>query len=306
MLRLNEIRKAAERSGARDISKVEIDVILTFLLQLFVENGLTEHLAFKGGTLLRKMVFGPRGRLSTDLDFTRRTNLDLENLMLEFLGAFENEYRGLSFDVHKDNGWYVAEDSCGINPVCRHKDNQHGVKVKIQVSIRETPLIQVVAVNQIAQEYFKYFDFAPSAVPSLALEEVIAEKIRAAHQRSKIRDLHDLAQIAERDFDRKLVRSIATLKLWASKGPGLDYSRLCQRIESDDYDLADLTLLLRKDQRPSVANLIERVKTGFRFLTELTPQERALTLDSNGALRQEASALAAFLAERALQLDSAS
>jgi predicted nucleotidyltransferase component of viral defense system len=122
MLRLNEIRRIADRSGARDISKVEIDVVLTYLLQLFSEKGLTEHLAFKGGTLLRKMVFGPIGRLSTDLDFTRRTSIALDDLVLEFMGAFEREYCGLSFDIHEDNGWYVSTDGGGINPVCRHQD----------------------------------------------------------------------------------------------------------------------------------------------------------------------------------------
>ena len=64
------MRRIATRSGARSIRNVEIDIILTYLLQLFYERGLLEHLAFKGGTMLRKMVFGPRGRLSTDLDFT--------------------------------------------------------------------------------------------------------------------------------------------------------------------------------------------------------------------------------------------
>ena len=63
MLTANDLRKVAARSGARDIGNVEIDVILTHLLQLFVDKGVMDHLAFKGGTMLRKMVFGPRGRL---------------------------------------------------------------------------------------------------------------------------------------------------------------------------------------------------------------------------------------------------
>jgi len=79
MLTLTDLRRLAARSGARDISKVEIDVILTHLLQLSSDNGITEHVAFKGGTMLRKMVFGPRGRLSTDLDFTRRTDIDVDD-----------------------------------------------------------------------------------------------------------------------------------------------------------------------------------------------------------------------------------
>ena len=67
MLTANQLRQVAARSGARDIGNVEIDVILTYLLQRFSEKGVTEHVAFKGGTMLRKMVFGPRGRLSMSL-----------------------------------------------------------------------------------------------------------------------------------------------------------------------------------------------------------------------------------------------
>jgi len=60
MLKANDLRKTAARSGARDIGNVEIDVVLTHLLELFVDTGITEHVAFKGGTMLRKMIFGPR------------------------------------------------------------------------------------------------------------------------------------------------------------------------------------------------------------------------------------------------------
>ncbi len=57
MLTANQLRQVAAVSDARDIGNVEIDVILTYLLQLFSEKGVTEHVAFKGGTMLRKMVF---------------------------------------------------------------------------------------------------------------------------------------------------------------------------------------------------------------------------------------------------------
>jgi predicted nucleotidyltransferase component of viral defense system len=58
MLTANQLRQVAGRSGARDIGNVEIDVILTYLLQLFAEKGIMDHVGFKGGTMLRKMVFG--------------------------------------------------------------------------------------------------------------------------------------------------------------------------------------------------------------------------------------------------------
>ena len=77
--------------------------------------------------------------------------------------------------------------------------------------------------TQLALDYFKMLEFKPVAVPSLAFEEAVAEKIRAASQRSKIRDLYDLSEIAVRALDHDLIRSLAVLKLWDSNGPNLDY-----------------------------------------------------------------------------------
>jgi predicted nucleotidyltransferase component of viral defense system len=94
MLSVSNLRKVAARSGARDIGNVEIDVILTYLLQLLFDKDITEHLAFKGGTMLRKMVFGPRGRLSTNLDFTHRTDIHVDELMLLMLDVLAQPYHG--------------------------------------------------------------------------------------------------------------------------------------------------------------------------------------------------------------------
>ena len=86
--------------------------------------------------MLRKMVFGPRGRLSTDLDFTRRTDIDVDNLMLMMLEALRSPFHGLSFRFDKDKDWYLTDDGCAANPVCFHADNTKGVKIKLQVSTR--------------------------------------------------------------------------------------------------------------------------------------------------------------------------
>jgi predicted nucleotidyltransferase component of viral defense system len=58
MLTANQLRQVAGRSGARDIGNVEIDVILTYLLQLFAEKGIMDHDAFKGGTMLLRLGKG--------------------------------------------------------------------------------------------------------------------------------------------------------------------------------------------------------------------------------------------------------
>jgi predicted nucleotidyltransferase component of viral defense system len=291
MLRLNDMRKIAARSGARDISKVEIDIILTYLLQLFVEKGITEHVAFKGGTMLRKMIFGARGRLSTDLDFTVRTEISRDDVMTMMLDALAEPYRGLSFEL-KDKDWYLTDDGCAANPICSHEDNERGVNIKLQVSLREKPILPVTVAPQVDQEYFKLLDFKPAAIPSLALEEAISEKIRAASQRSKIRDLHDLSEIVGRNPNRDLVRPLAVLKLWSSGGPGLDYERFAERVKGGgDYDIADLTNLLRKDQKPDLEEVIRRVVEGFRFLADLTEPEKVLAADTQHKKQTEAQAL---------------
>lgn len=296
MLSVNDLRKVAARSGARDIGNVEIDVILTYLLQLFHEKGITDHVAFKGGTLLRKMVFGPRGRLSTDLDFTQRSDIPVDDLMLTMLDALSAPYHGLSFRFDKDKDWYLTEDGCAANPVCFHDDNKNGVKIKLQVSTREMPVMPVVAMAQLAQDYFRLLPFKPAAIPSIAFEEAIAEKIRAASQRSKIRDLHDLSEIAGRALNRDLIRSLAVLKLWNSGGAGLDYERFAARVKGGgDYDIGDLTALLRKDQKPDLGGMVARVVDGYRFLADLTDAEKMLVADGSHKRHEEAAALVAKL-----------
>ena len=180
MLTANQLRQVAGRSGARDIGNVEIDVILTYLLQLFAEKGIMDHVGFKGGTMLRKMVFGPRGRLSTDLDFTSHSDIDAEDLMLMMLDALDRPYHGISFRFDREKDWYLTEDGCAANPVCAHAENENGVKIKLQVSMRERPVLPIRPMPQIALDYFNLLEFVPVAVRCLAFEEVVAEKIRAA------------------------------------------------------------------------------------------------------------------------------
>jgi predicted nucleotidyltransferase component of viral defense system len=264
MLTIAQIRRIAHHSGARDIDKVETDVILTFLLQLFHEHGITEHIAFKGGTMLRKMVFGPRGRLSTDLDFTRRTDISDDDLMMKMLDALGQPYHGLTFRFDRDKDWYFTDKSLAANPVCAHADNEKGTKIKLEVSLREKPVLPVLAMPQIAQDYFELLPFKPADIPSLAYEEVVAEKIRAASQRSKIRDLHDLSEVVRKPLNRELTRSLAVIKLWESDQGNLDYEKFAQQIKKgENYDLGELTNLLRKDQRPDLKDMIQRVADGL-------------------------------------------
>ena len=300
MLTTNQLRQVAARTAARDIGNVEIDVVLTYLLQLFYDKGLTAILAFKGGTMLRKMLFGARGRLSTDLDFTSRADISPDDLLVKILDALAQPYHGIAFRFDRDKDWYLTDEGCAAVPVCSHAENQNGVKIKLQVSTREQPVLPVKEVSQLRQDYFNLLPFEPAAIPSLVLEEAIAEKIRAASQRSKSRDLHDLSEISVRPFRRDLTRSLAVLKLWNHGGPGLDFERIRQRLKDGrGYDLGELRNLLRKDQVPDPDAMTQRITDGFQFLGNLTELEKTLARDGSRRCRKEASELIRLVGESA-------
>lgn len=165
----------------------------------------------------------------------------------------------------------------GINPTCRHAANPTGLKVKIQISFRERPILPVKRISQLAQPHFDILDFDPVEIPCLALEEVIAEKIRATCERSKIRDLYDLAEIGKREFDRDAVRLLAIWKLWRSGRVAMSFDLFAAQVsDTADYDVNDLKQLLRKDQTPSLDALTRDTISHFRFLERMTPEETAV------------------------------
>jgi predicted nucleotidyltransferase component of viral defense system len=87
----------ARNSGLRDKLVAERDVVLTYALRALVDSGAMDHLAFKGGTCLRKVVFGSGGRFSEDLDFTPDTDRPADDVLTEIVEVFNREHYGIAF-----------------------------------------------------------------------------------------------------------------------------------------------------------------------------------------------------------------
>ena len=105
--------------------------------------------------------------------------------------------------------------SWGVNPTYAHEWNASGVsEVRLQISRRETPTLATERRPQIEQSYFKLLPFGPTEITCLALEEILAEKIRACYQRNKARDIFDLGVFATRPLNQPLIRRLVVLKLW--------------------------------------------------------------------------------------------
>ena len=79
----------ARNSGLRDKLVAERDVVLTYALRQLFDTGVMDHLAFKGGTCLRKMIFGSSGRFSEDLDFTMDSEQPEDDVPEEEIDAEE-------------------------------------------------------------------------------------------------------------------------------------------------------------------------------------------------------------------------
>ena len=281
MLPRPQVQRYSAESGLRDIMIAEKEVVLTYLLQLLSERGMLDRFAFKGGTCIRKMVIGSQGRFSTDLDFTALEEHDHETVILDMMDAFAQPFHGIQFSI-PDDSYYETQDglSWGVNPAYTHAWNGSGEsEVRLQISRRETPTLATERRPQCEQSYFRQLPFAPAGITCLALPEIIAEKIRACYQRNKARDIYDLGTFATRPLDQPLIRRLVVLKLWQARDT-FDPALLMRKFEDGiAFDWDDLGQLVRRtlvvDREKITADCIR----GYRFLMDLTEEERQLAND---------------------------
>ena len=146
MLTKPQLARYVHASGVPDGEFAEKDVILTYLLQLLVERGFIDRVAFKGGTCIRKTLLGNRGRFSTDLDFTKRTAVeDPEEEILTLAQVLAEPFHGVRFqvDISNEKEWRSAEGtSWSVYPTYTHELGAGSIK--FEVSLRETPILEPV------------------------------------------------------------------------------------------------------------------------------------------------------------------
>lgn len=153
----------ARNSGLRDKLVAERDVVLTYALRALLDAGVMNHLAFKGGTCLRKLVFGSSGRFSEDVDFTLDRDRTEDDVLRETVEVFNREHHGITFTF---NEYYKAEDdtSFGGEVLHRHAWNDAG-RFRLQVSLRERPMVAAASKPMQRQVYFDYLELFGARAP---------------------------------------------------------------------------------------------------------------------------------------------
>jgi len=267
----------ARNSGLRDKLVAERDVVLTYALRALFDAGVMDHLAFKGGTCLRKIVFGSTGRFSEDLDFTVDTDGPEDHVLEQLVETFDREHHGIRFSL---DDYYKTQDdlSFGGNVRYRHAWNDAG-RFHLQVSLRERPTLPAVSAPMKPQAYFRHVEFELLDVRSLQAIELIAEKVRAAFQRAKVRDLYDLHCFASTPFDGEVLRRLVVLTLWQVRdpfAPGVFFEKL----RGGDYDWDDLARLVRASERIEPSDILAAVENRFGVLGQLSDLEQQLIADA--------------------------
>ena len=260
----------------RDVA--ERDIVLSYVLKVLEKARLLNDLAFKGGTCLRKTLFGGGGRFSMDLDFTglRHSPDDWEARVGKLFegqthydisfraSAWRPEHTGGALSYGCDIGYYHAWNSDTL---------------KLEISMRERPVLEPTSSELLEESYWKFMEFGPFPVPRLRSEELLAEKIRAALERTRSRDLFDLFLFAGRPYDRQLARGLAVEKAWNARLP-FDPDRLIGKFEREEYDWEDLETLVPAGRLPPRRVLVRTVVEGYSYLRDLDHELRLIANDA--------------------------
>lgn len=264
------------RGSGVTLDVAEREVTLTYVLAVLREHDLDVDLAFKGGTFLRKMVFGNAGRFSEDLDFVYVGD-DWEGWYLRLEDACRYPFYGLQLTVDE---MYETDSSLGLEMSYSHEFVTAG-HFSLDLS-RRAPLILPQEVRPpVDQAYFARLPFQPPAVRCMHLVEAWAEKVRASYERAKPRDLLDLFLLAQRPVDMRLLRRLIVLKIWEDRQPFRPADLMVRWADvEDDWD--SLHRLCRHPVPFDAAFTACRAR--YAALEDLDAGERALAAD--GTRRQ--------------------
>jgi len=262
----------ANRMGV-DLHIAQQEVVLLYALNALATHGVVERLVFKGGTYVRMMVTGDAGRLSEDLDFTNNGLPEDPQALLD--EAFASPHFGVQFRVRDPYRTSARNWACGVEYA--HEWDQG--RFRFEISYRESVFLPPERWRPISQLYFPALPFPAPEIPSLRLEEAIAEKLRAIQQRATERDLYDAARYGQKGFDQELVRLLAVAKLWNDR-QAFDPEGLLRTLSAGRKEWPDLDRLIGRTRRQDWNRLTADAARRFAFLREVTPFELDLIADS--------------------------
>jgi predicted nucleotidyltransferase component of viral defense system len=211
---------------------VERDYVFGWLLKSFYENDYLSHrLIFKGGNCLRK-AFYPHTRFSADLDFSVGDAVDAERVGEEINRACLEAQTacGVEFIVNRNTffaGPMVDHTRRSFKGKVYFTDffgNQDDLTISIKVDVTEFDRLYLPPTTRKLVHPYSDADICTADLHCMALEEVVASKLKCLIQRLHSHDLFDLVYATFIDnsieLDRPLVLRTFLNKTIFSGSPG--------------------------------------------------------------------------------------
>lgn len=233
-----EIDRMAEELSVRP-TDVERDYVNGWLLAgIYGASDLGPALVLKGGNALRKGYF-PNTRYSNDLDFTAPRGIDRERLGSEMLRVtkFVTEKTGVRF----------IDDRLAVVEPKRANDNidllevrayfldfygeKHTVPVRVYMDVTEFDRLYVEPVERALIHPYSDAESAAPAIRCVAVEEILASKLKCLLQRRKASDLFDYLRwliFEDLSVDRQKVLSVFLKKTIYGRAPGAAFQLLAK------------------------------------------------------------------------------
>ncbi|MCX5810463.1 MAG: nucleotidyl transferase AbiEii/AbiGii toxin family protein [Proteobacteria bacterium] len=221
-------RLAREASRRIPETVLERDYCLSWFLVGLSRTPLTDILAFKGGTAIKKCYI-PDYRFSEDLDFTLQKETTFEEIREQLEAAFKYTMQasGIMLNISRlDRHPHVNSHTFFIayeGPLA----GATGKEVKVDITVREQ-LVFPVEMKTILKAYKEYDDLPDNAVIGIySLNEIASEKIVAILDpaRNEPRDLYDLWHLTTNGFVNPADLTDAVEQKMKFRGRGLEGAR---------------------------------------------------------------------------------
>ena len=227
----------------KEFSQVEQDLIISrVLVEIFNDDFLKEHLAFRGGTALHKLYLNPAPRYSEDIDLVQTKPGPVKPIM-ERIGKVITFFEEDRKTEHRGHG---------IKVLHRFTSEYENIRMRIKLEINCREHFNVLDWIDFPYEVQSEWFSGKCKIRTYHIHELLGTKLRALYQRRKGRDLFDL------DYARRnrkinideIIRCFRRYMEFATKKRPPTQKEFLQNMEAKEYDpefTGDLEALLRPE-----------------------------------------------------------
>jgi len=164
--------------------QVEQDLVISrALVAMFASEAVSERVAFRGGTALHKIFFGPSGRYSEDIDLVQRDAGPIGPLINAIRETLDPWLGAPKWKQGKGRFTLYYRFETSFAPVT-------SMRLKVEINTREH--FSVLGVTKRRFEVINPWFEGSADLSVFQLDELLGTKMRALFQRKKGRDLFDL------------------------------------------------------------------------------------------------------------------